>query len=89
VAVLHWNLHFPGDSTFVLDDTRNENHVYWEYNLPLATSTKDWDDVVQGSQYWMEVTAYKGEQLVTYRIEDIDITGNTFDLVYIQPVDSD
>ena len=35
---------FPQDSTF----TPVNNHVYWEYYLPLAPSTKGWDDVGRG-----------------------------------------
>jgi hypothetical protein len=79
-------VYFPEDSTFILDDTRNENHVYWEYKFPLAPSTKDPDDFILQPPYWMEVTVFKGEQYVTYRIDDIEITGNVYDLVYIQPV---
>ena len=65
----------------------NENKAVWEYILPLAPSTKDWDNNVLRSPYWMKVTAYKGSSSDTYMITDINITGNVYDLIYIQPVD--
>ncbi|NLZ52479.1 MAG: hypothetical protein GX892_04930, partial [Thermoanaerobacteraceae bacterium] len=78
-------VYFP--KVFTLDNTKKDNHVYWEYILPLANSTKSWDDVRLRPQYSMTVTAWRGSKSVTYTISDIDITGNTFDLIYVQPVD--
>lgn len=72
---------FPEDSTF----TNPGNHITWEYYLPLAPSTKGWDNTEFRLQYWMRVTAYKGGTEVIYEIDDIDITGNIYDLTYIQP----
>ncbi|HEX2944779.1 MAG TPA: hypothetical protein VHT96_02355 [Clostridia bacterium] len=74
---------FPEDSTFLMSG----NHAYWEYNLPLAPSSKDWNDVRLRPRYSMTVTAYKGNRSVTRTINDIDITGNIYDLTYIQPQD--
>ena len=34
----------------------------------------------------MEVTAWKGTKSVKYVIDDIDVTGNIYDLTYIQPI---
>ncbi len=76
-----YKVEFPKDSTFFLSG----NHVYWEYNLPLAPSTKDWNNVRLKPPYKMIVTAYKGDSTVQYIIDDIDITGNIYDLTYIQP----
>ena len=76
---------FPEDSTFILDSSLNNNHVYWEYTLPLALSSKSWDDVRLREPYTMTVTAYSGSYSVTYVIDDIDITGNIYDLIEIQP----
>ena len=78
-------VYFP--QTFALDNTQKDGHIYWEYILPLANSTKSWDDRRLRPPYSMTVTAYKGEKSVVYTISDIDITGNIFDLIYIQPVD--
>jgi len=72
---------FPQDSTLTVTD----NHAYWEYYLPLAPSTKNWDDRRLRPQYRMTVTAYKGDITAEYVIDDIDITGNIYDLTYIQP----
>jgi hypothetical protein len=69
-----------------LNPSVKDNHVYWEYILPLAHSTVGWNDVRKGYQYYMAVTAWKGTKSVTYTIDDIDITGNIYNLIYIQPV---
>ena len=74
---------FPEDSTF----TMTGNHISWEYYLPLALSTKSMDNNRLRPQYRMTVTAYKGNASATYTIDDIDITGNIYDLTYIQPKD--
>jgi len=65
----------------------NNNTAVWEYILPLAPSTKDWDNNILRSPYWMEVTAFKGTSSDTYVVADINITGNVYDLIYIQPAD--
>lgn len=72
--------------TIELDETKKENETYWEYVLPLANSTKSWDDKRIRAPYYMEVTAWKGATSVKYLIDDIDITGNIYDLTYIQPI---
>ncbi|NMB95375.1 MAG: hypothetical protein GYA02_02005, partial [Clostridiaceae bacterium] len=69
-----------------LDNTRKVNETYWEFVLPLAKSTKSWDDQRIRNPYYMEVTAWKGTTSVKYLIDDIEITGNIYDLTYIQPV---
>lgn len=76
-----YEVNFPEDSTFSVTG----NQVYWEYYLPLAPSTKDWNDNRLRPSYHMTVTAYKGENSVSLTIDDIDITGNIYDLTYIQP----
>lgn len=81
-------VYFPQDSTFMLNNAERDSRTYWEYTLPLANSTKDWNDNYIRQPYWMEVTAYKGEQSVLYLIDDIEITGNIYDLIYEQPLDN-
>ena len=76
-----YKVYFPADSTFPAAG----NHVYWEYHLPLAQSTKNWNNTRLRQSYKMTVTAYKGGNSVQYVIDDIDITGNIYDLTYIQP----
>jgi hypothetical protein len=77
---------FPKDSTFILDGSMKDNYIYWEYTLPLAPSSKSWEDKRLRAQYKMIVTAYKGDKSISWEIDDIDITGNVYDLTYIQPV---
>lgn len=77
-------VYFP--VVFELDNTRKENHVYWEYILPLADSTVSWDNVRKKPPYKMEVTVWKGEKSATWVVDDIDITGNIYDLTHIQPL---
>ena len=55
-----------------------------EYALPLAPSSKSWDDVRKRSCYSMVVTAIKGATTKTYTVNDIDITGNIYDQTFIQ-----
>ena len=76
---------FPNDSTVLLNPAITDNSITWEYILPLAPSTKDWDDTRKRAPYRMTMTAWKGTTSVTYVIDDIEITGNTYDLIYIQP----
>ncbi len=76
-----YQVKFPGDSTVSVSD----NRAHWEYHLPLAPSSKDWSNNRLRPQYRMTVTAYKGSNTATYVVDDIDITGNIYDLTYIQP----
>lgn len=83
---LGYNVAFPSDSTIVLDNSKRDNHAVWEYSLPLAPSTKSWTNERLRPQYSMTVTVYKGASSLNYVIDDIDITGNIYDLTYIQPL---
>ncbi len=78
-----YQVKFPQDSTISVSD----NKAHWEYHLPLAPSSKDWDNNRLRPQYSMTVTAYKGSNTATYVVNDIDVTGNIYDLTYIQPKD--
>jgi len=80
-----YEVNFPQDSTFILDPTNKESSVYWEYILPLAPSTKSWENTLLRQPYKMIITAYKGAKQEIKIIDDIHITGNVYDLVYIQP----
>ena len=76
-----YEVEFPADSTF----TPEGNSVYWEYHLPLAPSTRGWDNGRLRQPYKMTVTAFKAGKTVEHVIDDIEITGNIYDLTYIQP----
>ncbi len=77
---------FPEDTTFNLDSTQKDNRLSWEYILPLAPSTINWSDVRIRNCYKMTITAYKGGKTDIYQVDDIDMTGNIYDLTYIQPL---
>ncbi|MGX8795104.1 hypothetical protein ACR6HW_03250 [Fusibacter sp. JL298sf-3] len=55
------------------------------YILPLADHTVSWEDRRAGAPYYAVVYAEKGAVKKEARIEDIDITGNIYDQVYVQP----
>jgi len=79
-------VNFPNDSTFILNPTDTEQTTYWEYTLPLADSSLDNDNIRLNPQYKMIVTAYRESNEKVWVIEDIDITGNIYDNIYIQEV---
>lgn len=79
-------VYFPADTTFALNSAQMNSTVHWEYTLPLAPSSVSWEDERLRGQYSMTVTVYKGADSVSYTIDDIDITGNVYDLTYIQPI---
>lgn len=81
-----YSVDFPEDSTFTLDNKVNTGQVHWEYSLPLAPSSLSWQDKRLRTCYSMTITVYKGGKSVSYTVSDIDITGNIYDLTYIQPV---
>ncbi|MDH8679436.1 hypothetical protein QE109_14855 [Fusibacter bizertensis] len=56
-----------------------------EYILPLARETMDWQDIRLASPYSCAVTAIKGNKSNKLTIDDIEITGNIYDLLYHQP----
>ncbi len=64
----------------------SENNSYtFKYILPLADSTKDFNDKILKSPYFIKIILKKGDFIKEYIIDDIDITGNTLDHVYLQP----
>jgi hypothetical protein len=69
----------------VLDSTKRTNEITWEYYLPLAEDTLDWEGRRAKSPYVMTVYAYKGDKCAVYTVDDIEITGTVFDLIHIQP----
>lgn len=55
------------------------------YVLPLAASTKSFENEVLTGPYYIKITLIKGTSSVEYLISDIHITGNTLDHLYLQP----
>jgi hypothetical protein len=77
---------FPDDGSCLTDGSSEMNHVYWEYALPLAPSTKEFTGNGRiGPSYRLTVTAFKGAEQVEYSIGDIELTGNVLDHIFIQP----
>jgi hypothetical protein len=60
----------------------------WEgkYLLPLAPSSISWEDVRKRSPYGAELTASQGLSSVNATIDDVEITGNIYDRISLQPV---
>jgi len=71
---------------------RNENSGHpdltlWtaEYILPLCKETQSFDDDRLSAPYWLKAEAQKGATLKSKTINDIEMTGNIYDLLYAQP----
>ncbi|MBN2558893.1 MAG: hypothetical protein JXB33_09085 [Clostridia bacterium] len=80
---------FPGDSTLVANNGYGTQYLYlWDYILPMCPETIGWDGIRRRSSYSMTVTVhgYNGKT-ETISINDIDITGNIYNLLYPQPAD--
>lgn len=56
-----------------------------EYVLPLCKGTLTWEGERVKAPYKMIVIATKGESQKTYEIDDIEMTGNIYDMIYVQP----
>ncbi len=65
--------------------SNDDKHWYSNYVLPLADSTRDLDNKYLRTPYWIKIVLKKGVARVEYLIDDIDITGNTMDHLYLQP----
>jgi len=78
---------FPINLTKSSEDTGSANLSKWtaEYILPLCKETLGYDDTRRTLPYWVKVDAHKGSVIKTETIEDIDVTGNIYDLLYTQP----
>ncbi len=65
----------------------NEQASIWEltYILPLARETINTDDVRLQAPYYLKIIAKRGSKAVSAVVDDIDITGNVYDMIYHQP----
>lgn len=76
---------FPQDSTFTLNSSViTEQTTYWEYTLPLAESTLSYDNSRLRGRYSMTIIARRGATEQTFVVDDIEITGNIMDQIFIQ-----
>ncbi|MZQ97511.1 MAG: hypothetical protein GT601_07525 [Acidaminobacter sp.] len=57
---------------------------FWraDYKLPLAPSTLGWTDHRLKSPYWIEFTVTWPDLVRQYRFDNIEITGNVYDLIF-------
>jgi len=53
-----------------------------DYKLPLAPSTLGWTDHRLKSPYWIEFTVTWPDLVRQYRFDNIEITGNVYDLIF-------
>ncbi|MDO8685566.1 MAG: hypothetical protein Q7J78_02735 [Clostridiales bacterium] len=77
---------FPEDSTFLLDPEMEENSLSWEYTLPIAPDTLSWEGDRLHYPYSMTVTISGDGLESVYTIDNIEITGNVYDLIYLDPM---
>ncbi|MBI9014152.1 MAG: hypothetical protein JEZ08_18090 [Clostridiales bacterium] len=63
----------------------DKDNWHRHYILPLAPSTKTFENEVLLSPYYIKITLIKGTSSVEYYVNDIHITGNTLDHLYLQP----
>jgi hypothetical protein len=77
---------FGYEIAFPLVMTQMDTQTYTiETILPLAKETLNWSDQRVGQPYSMTVTAVKGEVRKDYVVPDLDMTGNIYELLYVQP----
>lgn len=84
-----FSVKFPRDSKPIPEEISKDRYVFvWEYSLPLCDETIGWDNVRKENPYelFFRVWDKKGTQK-TMVIDDIDITGNIYELIYPQPAD--
>lgn len=60
------------------------NHGIWHmrYKLPLAASTLSWTDHRLRDPYWLELTVTWEDHVERYRFDDLELTGNVYDLIF-------
>jgi len=85
---LGYEVTFPIQMEPLIDHPENANgRTMWsiEYVLPLCKPTLSWDNQRTKQPYFMTVEAIKGGTVKKSVIDDIEITGNIYDLMYVQP----
>ena len=84
-----YNVKFPQDSTIQAESTDEGITTFkWVYSIPLCDETIGWDDAIKAEAYKIGFRVYENRRThKTIIIEDIDITGNIYELLYPQPAD--
>ena len=82
-------INFPGDSTVAPSMQNKISTTFaWEYAIPMCDETMGWDGNRKLPPYNMTVTVYgKDGYSESYTVDDIEITGNIYELLYPQPAD--
>ncbi|MCD6322035.1 MAG: hypothetical protein J7L77_03305 [Clostridiales bacterium] len=84
-----YEVKFPEDSTLSPKTAFKLFTTFeWNYSLPLCDETIRWDNSKISEPYVMQIIIFdKKGNSIEYIIDDIDITGNIYELLYPQPAD--
>lgn len=77
-------VYFPQDSTFYFENTTDLDFTF-EYVLPMCEETIDFNNRRLKEPYHIIISLMNEEETIYYKINDIEITGNIYDLIYPQP----
>lgn len=83
-----YTVKFPKDSKLEPVSIENGTTIFrWEYSLPLCDETVGWNDkrILEPYKLGFRVYDHVGRHR-TVIIEDIDVTGNIYELLYPQPL---
>jgi len=84
-----YTVKFPRDSKLYPETVSGGVTIFsWEYSLPLCDETINWNGNRVGEPYKIGFRVFTNSgHHETLIIEDIDITGNIYELLYPQPAD--
>lgn len=84
-----YSVEFPKDSKMNFESVSNGVKTYsWEYSLPLCDETIGWDGGRKSDAYIIKLEVWdENRNSKTLVLDDIDITGNIYELLYPQPAD--
>lgn len=80
-TLLGYTVDFP-----LLMETTDHINYSMKYVLPLADSTISRDNTRLRQSYFMELKLIKGSKSLSYYVTDIEISGNTLDCIYLEPI---
>lgn len=83
-----YDVKFPRDSNLAPKELSNNKFQFqWEYSLPLCDETVRWNDIRIANPYELIFKVWdKRWRSKTVVVDDIDITGNIYELLYPQPL---
>ncbi len=84
-----YTVEFPRDSKLYPESIRNDVTVFrWEYSIPLCDETIAWDGHRISEPYKILFRVFdQSNNHKTVTIDNIDITGNIYELLYPQPAE--